>query len=80
MVKPATKEESGWGSTTVNLETEAERIYQGVLSAFMSLEYRLKENGINLEFTRFEFQPTHRRDNNFPSIIRYDLTLEGKTI
>ncbi len=78
MVKAA--EETGYGSNSVTLDTEAESIYRAVQMAFQMLESKLQQNGVNLEFTRFEFQPTHRRDENWPSAIRYDLTLDGKEI
>jgi len=80
MVKPVTKEESGYGSNSVTLDTETESVYRAVQMAFQMLESKLQRNGINLEFTHFEFQPTHRRDENWPSVIRYDITLDGKEI
>lgn len=80
MVKAVSKEEQGFGANSVNLETEAERIYHAVSLAFSMLEGKLKRNGVNLEFTRFEFQPTHLRDENYPSVILYDITLDGKEI
>ena len=80
MVKLVHKSDSGLGTHTVNLELESERIYHAVMVAFRMLESTLQRNGVELEFTHFEFQPTHRRDENYPSVIRYDLTLDGKEI